>query len=190
MRLIGIAQRSLELMCRRVESRVAFGKKLSEQGSIRQDIAKSRCDIEQARLLTLAAADKMDREGNKGAADLISMIKIVAPQMAQRVIDRAMQAHGGMGLCQDTPMAAGFAYARFVRLADGPDEVHMAQLAKWTIAAALKSRTSNRGRGAGSALVPRLARSSRCGRPRASPALRSARQLRSRAPRPIPGRTG
>jgi acyl-CoA dehydrogenase len=138
MRLIGIAQRSLELMCRRVESRVAFGKKLSEQGSIRQDIAKSRCDIEQARLLTLAAADKMDREGNKGAADLISMIKIVAPQMAQRVIDRAMQAHGAMGLCQDTPMAAGFGYARFVRLADGPDEVHMAQLAKWTIAAALQ----------------------------------------------------
>jgi acyl-CoA dehydrogenase len=138
MRLIGIAQRSLELMCRRVESRVAFGKKLSEQGSIRQDIAQSRCDIEQARLLTLAAADKMDREGNKGAADLISMIKIVAPRMAQRVIDRAMQAHGGMGLCQDTPMAAGFGYARFVRLADGPDEVHMSQLAKWTIAAAMQ----------------------------------------------------
>jgi len=137
MRLIGIAQRSLELMCRRVESRVAFGRKLSEQGGIRQDIAKSRCDIEQARLLTLAAADKMDREGNKGAADLISMIKIVAPRMAQRVIDRAMQAHGGMGLCQDTPMATGFGYARFVRLADGPDEVHMVQLAKWTIASAL-----------------------------------------------------
>ncbi len=139
MRLIGIAQRSLELMCRRVESRVAFGRKLSEQSSIRQDIAKSRCEIEQARMLTLAAADKMDREGNKGAADLISMIKIVAPRMCQTVTDRAMQAHGAMGLCQDTPIAAGFAYGRLVRLADGPDEVHMGQLAKWTIAAALKA---------------------------------------------------
>ena len=137
MRLIGAAQRALEWMCRRVDSRIAFGRKLSEQSSIRQDIARSRCDIEQARLLTLAAADKMDREGNKGAADLISMIKIVAPRMCQEVCDRAMQAHGGMGLCQDTPLAAAFAYGRYVRLADGPDEVHMAQLAKWTIARVL-----------------------------------------------------
>ena len=134
MRLVGAAQRALEWMCRRVETRVAFGKKLSEQSSIRQDIARSRCQIEQARLLTLAAADKMDREGNKGAADLISMIKIVAPQMCQDVCDRAMQAHGAMGLCQDTPIASSFAYGRFVRFADGPDEVHMSQLAKWTIA--------------------------------------------------------
>jgi acyl-CoA dehydrogenase len=141
MRLIGAAQRALELMCRRVESRVAFGRKLSEQSSIRQDIARSRCDIEQARLLTLAAADKMDREGNKGAKDLISMIKIVAPQMCQNVTDRAMQAHGAMGLCQDTPIPAAFAYGRYVRLADGPDEVHMGQLAKWTIAAALAGGT-------------------------------------------------
>jgi acyl-CoA dehydrogenase len=139
MRLVGSAQRSLELMCRRVESRVAFGKKLSEQSSIRLDIARSRCEIEQARLLTLAAADKMDRAGNKGAADLISMIKIVAPQMCQNVADRAIQAHGAMGLCQDTPIATGFAYGRYIRLADGPDEVHMGQLAKWTIAAALKT---------------------------------------------------
>jgi acyl-CoA dehydrogenase len=137
MRLIGAAQRALDLMCRRVESRVAFGRKLSEQASIRQDIAKSRCEIEQARLLTLAAAAKMDKEGNKGAKDLISMIKIVAPRMCQNVTDRAIQAHGGMGLCQDTPIPAAFAYGRYVRLADGPDEVHMAQLAKWTIAEAL-----------------------------------------------------
>ncbi|NJD32815.1 MAG: acyl-CoA dehydrogenase, partial [Gammaproteobacteria bacterium] len=136
MRLIGAAQRSLDLMCRRVDSRVAFGRKLSEQSSIRQDIARSRCEIEQARLLTLAAADKMDREGNKGAKDLISMIKIVAPQMCQNVADRAIQAFGGMGLCQDTPIPAAFAYGRYVRLADGPDAVHMGQLAKWTIAAA------------------------------------------------------
>ncbi len=137
MRLVGAAQRALDLMCRRVDSRVAFGRKLSEQGGIRQDIARSRCDIEQARLLTLAAADRMDREGSKGAADLISMIKIVAPRMCQDVCDRAMQAHGGKGVCQDTPIPAAFAYGRFVRLADGPDEVHMNQLAKWTIARAL-----------------------------------------------------
>ena len=141
MRLVGAAQRSLDLMCRRVESRVAFGRKLSEQSSIRQDIARSRCEIEQARLLTLAAADKMDREGNKGAKDLISMIKIVAPQMCQNVADRAIQAHGAKGLCQDTPIAAAFAYGRYIRLADGPDEVHMAQLAKWTIAAAMTGTT-------------------------------------------------
>jgi acyl-CoA dehydrogenase len=139
MRLIGAAQRALELMCRRVDSRVAFGRKLSEQGGIRQDIARSRCDIEQARLLTLAAAARMDREGNRGAADLISMIKIVAPRMCQEVCDRAIQAHGGMGLCQDTPLPGAFAYGRYVRLADGPDEVHMSQLAKWTIAQALQA---------------------------------------------------
>jgi acyl-CoA dehydrogenase len=138
MRLIGSAQRALELMCRRVESRVAFGRKLSEQSSIRNDIARSRCEIEQARLLTLCAADRMDRAGNKGAADLIAMIKIVAPKMCQDVCDRAMQAFGAMGLSQDTPIAASFAYGRYVRFADGPDEVHMSQLAKWTIAQAMK----------------------------------------------------
>jgi acyl-CoA dehydrogenase len=136
--LIGAAQRALELMCRRADSRVAFGRKLSEQGSLREAIARSRCEIEQARLLTLAAAGKMDREGNVGAADLISMIKIVAPQMCQTVCDRAMQVHGGMGLSQDTPLPAMFTYGRYIRLADGPDEVHMAQLAKWTIAKAMQ----------------------------------------------------
>lgn len=137
MRLIGAAQRCLDLMCKRVDSRVAFGKKLSDQGSIRQEVAKSRCDIEQARLLTLSAADKLDKFGNKEAKDLIAMIKIVAPRMCQEVADRAMQAHGGMGVSQDTPIADLFSYARFVRLADGPDEVHMAQLGKMTIKAAV-----------------------------------------------------
>lgn len=135
MRLIGAAQRSLELMCRRVDSRVAFGKKLSAQGTIRQEVALSRCELEQARLLTLQAADKLDKFGNKVARDHIAMIKIVAPRMCQEVTDRAIQAHGGMGLCQDTPLPQIFAYGRFVRLADGPDEVHMSQLGKLTIAA-------------------------------------------------------
>ena len=133
MRLIGAAQRALELMCARVESRIAFGKKLSEQSSIRQDIAKSRCEIEQARLLTLWAADRLDREGNKAAKDAIAMIKITVPQMCQTVADRAMQSHGGMGVCQDTPLPEIFSYARAIRLADGPDEVHMSQLGKLTI---------------------------------------------------------
>ncbi len=137
MRLIGGAQRCLDLMCERVENRVAFGRKLSTQSSIRQDIAKSRCDIEQARLLTLAAADKLDRYGNKIAKEQIAMIKIVAPQMCQNVADRAIQAFGGMGLSRDVPLAEIFAYARFVRLADGPDEVHMSQLAKLTIKSTL-----------------------------------------------------
>ncbi|MBK4738734.1 acyl-CoA dehydrogenase family protein [Noviherbaspirillum pedocola] len=136
MRLIGAAQRCLDLMCKRVNSRVAFGKKLSEQGSIREDVARSRCEIEQARLLTLAAADKMDRFGNKVAKDLISMIKIVAPQMCQTVADRAIQAHGGMGVSQDTPITNLYTYARFIRIADGPDQVHMAQLGRSTISAA------------------------------------------------------
>lgn len=133
MRSIGQAQRALELMCKRVESRVAFGKKISEQGSIRQDVAKSYCEIEQARLLTLKAADAMDKVGNKAAKDLIGAIKIVAPTMAQAVIDRAIQAHGGMGVSSDTPIASFFLLNRFLRLADGPDEVHMAQLGKMKI---------------------------------------------------------
>ena len=133
MRLIGCAQRALDLMCARVESRVAFGKKLSEQSSIRQDIAKSRCEVEQARLLTLWAADRLDREGNKVAKDAIAMIKITVPIMCQTVADRAMQAHGGMGVCQDTVLPEIFSYARAIRLADGPDEVHMSQLGKLTI---------------------------------------------------------
>ena len=133
MRSIGQAQRSLEIMARRVENRVAFGRKLSEQSSIRQDIARSFCDIEQARLLTLKAADRMDKYGNKEAKDLIAAIKVVAPQMAQNVTDRAIQAHGGMGVSDDTPIAHFFTLNRFVRIADGPDEVHMSQLGKMKI---------------------------------------------------------
>lgn len=133
MRLIGAAQRALELMCHRVTQRSTFGKQLSEYSSIRQDIAKSRCDIEQARLLTLSAADKIDRFGVKAAKDLIAMIKIVVPTMTCNVVDRAIQAHGGMGVCQDTPLAGFWVYGRTVRLADGPDEVHMYQLGRNTV---------------------------------------------------------
>ena len=139
MRLIGCAQRALEIMCRRVDERVAFGKKLADQSSIRQDIAKSRSEIEQARLLTLWAADRLDREGNKVARDALAMVKVEVPRMCQRVTDRAMQAHGGMGVCQDTPIPEFFAYARFVRIADGPDEVHMSQLGKLTIRQVLEA---------------------------------------------------
>ena len=134
MRSVGQAQRALEFMARRVESRVAFGKKLADQSSIRQDIARSYCEIEMARLLTLKAADRMDRYGNKVARDLIAAIKVIAPQMAQTVADRAMQVHGAMGLSDDTPIAKTFAMNRFLRIADGPDEVHLSQLGKMKIA--------------------------------------------------------
>jgi acyl-CoA dehydrogenase len=134
MRSIGQAQRMLEYMAHRVSNRVAFGRKLADQGSIRQDVARSFCEIEQARLLTLKAADAMDRYGNKAAKDLIAAIKIVAPSMAQLVGDRALQAHGGMGVSGDTPIAQLFLVNRFVRLTDGPEEVHMAQLGKMKIA--------------------------------------------------------
>jgi acyl-CoA dehydrogenase len=131
MRLIGAAQRSLELMCARVQTRTAFGREISKFSSIRQDIARSACEIEQVRLLTLSAADRIDRQGIKHAKQLVAMIKIVAPTMAQNVIDRAIQAHGGMGVSgADTPLAAFWAYARSIRLADGPDEVHMYQLGR------------------------------------------------------------
>ena len=134
MRSIGQAQRALEIMARRVENRVAFGRKLSDQSSIRQDIARSWCEVEQARLLTLKAADQMDRHGNKVARDLIAAIKIVAPKMAQDVMDRAIEAHGAMGVSDDTPIAELFTLNRSLRIADGPDEVHMSQLAKLKIA--------------------------------------------------------
>ncbi|MBP7338450.1 acyl-CoA dehydrogenase family protein [Niveispirillum sp.] len=133
MRSIGQAQRMLEYMANRVENRVAYGKKLSEQSSIRQDIALSFCEIEQARLLTLKAASAMDKYGNKVAKDLIAAIKIVAPKMAQTVGDRAIQAFGGAGVSGDTPIAGLFLTNRYVRLTDGPDEVHMAQLGKLKI---------------------------------------------------------
>ena len=130
MRLIGAAQRSLDLMCKRVDQRETFGKKLKDYSSIRQDIAKSACEIEQARLLTLAAADKIDRFGTKIGANLIAMIKIAVPQMTCDVVDRAIQAFGGMGVSQDTPLASFYVYARAIRIADGPDEVHMYQLGR------------------------------------------------------------
>lgn len=133
MRSIGQAQRALEIMAHRVENRVAFGKKLADQSSIRQDVAKSFCEIEMARLLTLKAADAMDKYGNKVAKDLIGAIKVIAPQMAQTVTDRALQAHGGMGVSDDTPIAGFFTLNRFLRIADGPDEVHMSQLGKMKI---------------------------------------------------------
>jgi len=133
MRSIGQAQRVVEYMAHRVENRVAFGKRLSEQSSIRQDIARSYCEIEQARLLTLKAADAMDRFGNRAAKDLIAAIKVVAPKMAQTVADRAIQAFGGMGVGDDTPIAQLFLTNRYVRLTDGPDEVHMSQLGKLKI---------------------------------------------------------
>lgn len=133
MRLIGAAQRSLELMCQRVAARVAFGRPLEKFSSIRQDAARSACDIEQARLLTLSAADRIDRQGIKAAKDLVAMIKIVAPTMATTVIDRAIQAHGGLGVSPDVPLAGFWIYARSIRLADGPDEVHMFQLGRNTI---------------------------------------------------------
>jgi len=130
MRLIGLAERAFELMCKRANQREAFGKKISEQGVIREMIARSRIEIDQARLLTLKAADIMDKYGNKIAKKEIAMIKIVAPNMATNVIDRAIQVHGGGGVSSEFPLAAAWAMARTLRLADGPDEVHMAQLAK------------------------------------------------------------
>ena len=130
MRLIGMAQYALELMCKRTQEREAFGRKFYEFSSLRQEIAKSQCEIEQARLLTLSAADKMDKRGNKEAKDLIAMIKIVAPKMAYKVIDRAIQILGGKGVGSDTYLAHYLAIARMLRLADGPDEVHMYQLGK------------------------------------------------------------
>lgn len=130
MRMIGAAQRAFELMLERANTRIAFGRPLIKQQSVREDIAKSACQIEQARLLTLKTASRMDTVGNKGAKDLIAMIKIVAPNMALDVIDRSMQLHGGVGLSQDTPLAHLFAYARTLRLADGPDQVHMMQLGR------------------------------------------------------------
>lgn len=130
MRLIGAAQEAFELMAKRVNEREVFGQPMSKQGSVREDLAKSWCEIEQARLLTLKAADMMDREGNKVAKDLIAMIKVVAPNMALNVIDRAIQVHGAVGVSQDTPLAHFFSYARSLRLADGPDQVHMMQLGR------------------------------------------------------------
>jgi acyl-CoA dehydrogenase len=130
MRSIGVAERALEAMCRRVASRVAFGRPLAEQGTIRADIAESRIEIEQARLLTMRAAHLMDTAGNKAARAELAMAKVVVPNVTLRVLDRAIQAHGGAGVCDDFPLAAAWAHTRTLRLADGPDEVHREALAK------------------------------------------------------------
>ena len=137
MRLIGMAERALQLMCRRASSRTAFGELIADQGVTRERIAESRVAIEQARLLTLKAAWMMDRAGNKAARREIAMIKVVAPGMACQVIDWAIQAHGGGGVCDDFPLAYAYAQARTLRLADGPDEVHRNQIAKGELAAQL-----------------------------------------------------
>jgi acyl-CoA dehydrogenase len=130
MRAIGVAERALELMCRRVRERTAFGKQLAEQGVIQQWIADSRIEIEQVRLLVLKTAWLMDTVGNKGARIEISAIKVAAPNVALRVIDRAIQAHGGMGVSDDVPLASMYAHLRTLRLADGPDEVHRMSVAR------------------------------------------------------------
>jgi len=134
MRLIGVAERALALMCARVKSRVTFGRTIAEQGTIRAGIAESRIEIDQARLLTLRAAHLMDTVGNKAARSEIAQIKVVAPRMAQRVLDRAIQAHGAAGVCQDLPLAHAWAHSRSLRLADGPDEVHLESIAKIELA--------------------------------------------------------
>ncbi|HLM65514.1 MAG TPA: acyl-CoA dehydrogenase family protein [Acidimicrobiales bacterium] len=130
MRAIGAAERALELMCRRVQSRVAFGKPLADQGVIQQWIADSRIEIEQVRLLVMKTAWLMDTVGNKGARIEVSAIKVAAPNVALRVVDRAIQAHGGMGLSDDVPLAMMYAHLRTLRLADGPDEVHRMSVAR------------------------------------------------------------
>jgi len=140
MRCIGVAERALETMCKRVQARVAFGKTLAEQGTIRADIAASRMEIEQARLSTLKAAYMMDTVGNKAARTEIAMIKVVVPNVALRVLDRAIQAHGGAGVSQDTFLASAWALCRALRLADGPDEVHIESIAKWELAKSKKAK--------------------------------------------------
>jgi acyl-CoA dehydrogenase len=134
MRLIGVAERALETMCARVKSRTAFGRTLAEQGTIRAAIAESRLEIDQARLLTFRAAHLMDTVGNKAARSEIAQIKVVAPRMALRVLDRAIQAHGAAGVSEDFPLSKAWAHARTLRLADGPDEVHLEAIAKIELA--------------------------------------------------------
>lgn len=130
MRLIGVAERSLKLMCDRAKSRTAFGNTIAEQGSVRQQIAEARCAIDQARLLVLRTAWLMDTAGAKAARREIAMIKAVVPRMALNIIDHAIQVHGGGGVSQDFPLAQFWIYARSLRLADGPDEVHLESIAK------------------------------------------------------------
>jgi acyl-CoA dehydrogenase len=133
MRLVGAAERALELMCRRALTRKPFGRPLSDQGVTRERIANARILIDQARYLVLAAADRMDKVGNKQAKKEIAMIKVAAPSMACQVIDWAMQVHGGAGVSEDTPLASMYASARTIRFADGPDEVHRNQIGKFEL---------------------------------------------------------
>lgn len=133
MRFIGLAERALEIMCDRARHRVAFGSRLAEMGGVRQVIGQSRCDIEQARLVTLKAAWMMDKVGNKAARNEIAIAKIVVPTLAGKVIDRAIQVHGGAGLSQDFFLAEAFAETRFLRIGDGPDEVHREALARYEL---------------------------------------------------------
>jgi acyl-CoA dehydrogenase len=142
MRLIGLAERALELMCRRALSRVAFGRTIAQQTVTQERIAEARCKIDMARLLTLKAAWMMDVAGNKVAKTEIAMIKVVAPSMACQVIDWAMQAHGGGGVSGDFPLASAYAGARTLRFADGPDEVHRNSIAKWELGKYGAPRTS------------------------------------------------
>ncbi|HEY2461811.1 MAG TPA: acyl-CoA dehydrogenase family protein [Candidatus Acidoferrum sp.] len=146
MRCIGVAERALETMCHRVQKRIAFGKPLAEQGTIRADIAASRIEIDQARLLTLKAAHMMDTVGNKEARGEIAMIKVVAPNVALRVLDRAIQAHGGAGVSGDTFLASAWAAVRTLRLADGPDEVHIESIAKLELSKSRLTPTKTHGR--------------------------------------------
>jgi acyl-CoA dehydrogenase len=134
MRLIGAAERALKLMIERSMERVAFGKPLVNLGGNRDIIANARIDIEMARLLVLKTAFKLDTEGVMSAISEVSQIKVVVPNMAARIIDEAMQIHGGKGMSSDTPLSSLYAYARILRLADGPDEVHRGLVAKWELA--------------------------------------------------------
>ena len=140
MRMIGVAERGLDSMIARVRQRTAFGKLLADQGTVREGIALSRCEIEQARLLTLKAAHMMDTVGNKAARSEIAMIKVVAPRMAFQVLDRAIQVHGGGGVSQDFGLADAWSFARAVRFTDGPDEVHLETLAKIELKRALPAK--------------------------------------------------
>jgi acyl-CoA dehydrogenase len=144
MRQIGVAERALELMCERVKSREAFGKPLAEQGVIMEWIADSRMEIEQSRLLTLKAAHMMDTVGNKEAKSEIAQIKVVAPNTTLRILDRAVQAFGGAGVSGDFPLSAFWAESRILRLADGPDEVHRAAVAKIELRKERKGATVGR----------------------------------------------
>lgn len=140
MRMIGAAERGLESMVARAKARVAFGKPLADQGMVREAIALSRCELDQARLLTLYAADRMDKVGNKEARKEIAMIKVVAPNMAFRVLDRAVQIHGAAGVSQDFGLADAWSFSRAVRLTDGPDEVHLTSIAKLELARDLPAK--------------------------------------------------